>query len=150
MLVNHDFDELVSILENEKKATLIFLETLHKEREVVTQGQINDLDKIIADKIRIIDELEAINEQRSQCLQSHGYHKNKAGMQQWLNQQPSASISHELWDQLIALVKQAKQENQTNGRAISLQLEYNQRLYVALHSAAGNISLYGSKGQAVI
>ncbi len=150
MLDCHDFDELVSILENEKKTTLIFLEILRKEREILTRGQINDLDQIVADKTKILDELETINEQRSQYLLSHGYHKNKAGMQQWLNEQPFVSTLHELWCQLITLAKQAKQENQTNGRAISLQLEYNQRLYVALHSAAGNISLYGSKGQAVI
>jgi len=150
MLDCHDFDELVSILENEKKTTRIFLEILRKEREILTRGQINDLDQIVADKTKILDELETINEQRSQYLLSHGYHKNKAGMQQWLNEQPFVSTLHELWDQLITLAKQAKQENQTNGRAISLQLEYNQRSYVALHSAAGNISLYGSKGQAVI
>lgn len=150
MLDCHDFDELVSILENEKKTTLIFLEILRKEREILTRGQINDLDQIVADKTKILDELETINEQRSQYLLSHGYHKNKAGMQQWLNEQPFVSTLHELWDQLITLAKQAKQENQTNGSAISLQLEYNQRLYVSLHSAAGNISLYGSKGQALI
>ena len=47
MLDCHDFDELVSILENEKKTTLIFLEILRKEREILTRGQINDLDQIV-------------------------------------------------------------------------------------------------------
>ncbi|MDC8445854.1 MAG: flagellar protein FlgN [Nitrosomonas sp.] len=150
MLENQDFNELVSILENEMKTTLIFLEILHEEREILTQGQINDLDKVVADKAKIIDELEAINEQRSQYLLSHGYHKNKAGMRQWLDEQPFGIKLHELWDQLIILAKQAKQENQTNGRAISLQLQYNQRSYLALQSAAGNISLYGPKGQVLI
>src|SRR5690606_17808610 len=103
MLDCHDFDELVSILENEKKTTLIFLEILRKEREILTRGQINDLDQIVADKTKILDELETINEQRSQYLLSHGYHKNKAGMQQWLNEQPFVSTLHELWDQLITL-----------------------------------------------
>lgn len=150
MLENQDFDELVSILEDEKKSTLIFLEILRKEREVLTRGQINDLDKIIADKSKTIDKLEAIDEQRSQYLLSHGYEKNKVGMQQWLDEHPFDAKLHELWDQLIILAKQAKQENQTNGRAISLQLQYNQRSYLALQSAAGNISLYGPKGQVLI
>lgn len=150
MLENQDFDELVSILENEMKTARIFLEILHQEREILTRGEINDLDKIVTDKIKIIDELEAINEQRSAYLLSHGCHKNKTCMRQWLDEQPFGSKLHELWDQLIILAKQAKQENQTNGRAISLQLQYNQRAYFALQSAAGNISLYGPKGQVLI
>lgn len=150
MLENQDFDEFVSILENEKKTTLMFLEILYKEREVLTRGQINDLDTIVTDKTRIVNELEAINEQRSQYLLSQGYQRNKLGMQHWLDEHPFGARLHELWDQLIILAKQVKQENQTNGRAISLQLQYNQRSYLALQSASGSVSLYGPKGQILI
>jgi flagella synthesis protein FlgN len=71
-------------------------------------------------------------------------------MLHWLDEHPFSTRLHELWDQLIILAKQAKQENQTNGRAISLQIQYNQRLYLALQSASGSISLYGPKGQVMI
>jgi flagella synthesis protein FlgN len=150
MFENQDFDEFALILENEKKTTMLFLEILHKEREVLTRGQINDLDTVVADKTKIINELETINEQRSQYLLSHGYQRSWRGMLHWLDEHPFSTRLHELWDQLIILAKQAKQENQTNGRVISLQIQYNQRLYLALQSASGSVSLYGPKGQVMI
>ncbi len=141
------FKEIVSVLEKEKRTTRTFLEILYKEEEILVQGRINDLDSVISKKTEIISELEKINEQRSQYLSSQGYPANKSGMQQWLAEHASGIELHELWNQLIKLARQANQINQINGRAILLQLQYNQRSYLALQSAAGNISLYGPKGQ---
>ncbi len=144
---DQSLEEIVSILEKEKRTTRMFLEILYEEEETLIQGRINDLDSVISEKTEIISELEKINEQRSQYLLSQGYPTNKAGMQQWLAEHACGIELHELWNQLIQLAKQANQINQINGRAILLQLQYNQRSYSALQSAAGNISFYGPKGQ---
>ncbi len=140
-------EEIVSILKKEKETTQMFLEILYKEEETLTQGRISDLDSVISEKAEIINELEKIDEQRSQYLLSQGYPTNKAGMQQWLAEHACSIGLHELWNQLIKLARQANQVNRINGKAISLQLQYNQRSYLALQSAAGNVSFYGPKGQ---
>ncbi|MBX3640187.1 MAG: flagellar protein FlgN [Nitrosomonas sp.] len=147
---NQSLEGIVSILEKEKETARIFLEILHKEEEALIQERVNDLDRIVSEKHKIITELEAINVQRSQYLLSQGYPASKVGMQQWLTKYADDIELHELWNQLIILAKQANQINQINGRAILLQLQYNQRSYLALQSAAGNIFFYGPKGQAYI
>jgi flagella synthesis protein FlgN len=48
------------------------------------------------------------------------------------------------------LAQIAQKISHSNGLIISTRLQHNQRAFAALHCAAGNISLYGPKGQAYI
>jgi len=146
--LNHE--EMIAVIENEKHATQLFLEILKKEEEILMQGRVNDLDMLVSDKTKLFNRLEALSGQRLQYLLAQGYPANREGMQYWLAQHPDCDEIHELWRQLIALAKQAQQMNEINGKVIAMQLQYNQRSYLALQSAAGNISFYGAKGQAYI
>ena len=142
--------EVVSILENEKKTAQLFLEILHKEEAVLIQGRMHDLDFILAEKIKLANQLETLNKERTQYFTAQGYPTDKSSIQQWLAKLTGGTNPRQLWDEFLSLMKRAQQINQANGQAIALLLQHNQRTYLALQNAAGNISLYGPKGQAFI
>lgn len=142
--------EIVSILENEKKTAQLFLEILHKEEAILTQGRTHDLDFVLSEKIKLMNQLETQDNERTQYFTTQGYPTDKSGIQQWLTRLTGDVNPHQLWSEFLGLMKRARQINQTNGQAITLLLQHNQRAYLALQNAAGNIALYGPKGQAFI
>jgi len=144
-----DSSEFITALMDEKKTVQVFIETLKKEEEALIQGEIDNIDSLASDKTRLVEKLMSLGEQRSQFLLSQGLTTDSAGMNKWLAMNPDSTLQT-LWGELLELAKTAKQINQANGLVISSQLQHNQRAFSALQSAAGNISLYGPKGQAFI
>ncbi len=142
-----DATEFTAALLDEKNTIQIFIEILKKEEDALVQGKIDDVDFLASDKTRLVEKLTQLGEQRSQYLLSQGLSTDSAGMNEWLEKHVDAQT---LWNELLQLAKNAKQINQTNGLVISAQLQHNQRAFSALQSAAGNISMYGPKGQAFI
>lgn len=142
--------EIVTILENEKNTARLFLEILHKEEAILVQGRMHDLDFILSEKIKLANQLETLDDKRTQYFTAQGYPTDKSGIQLWLEKLTGDVNPRQLWDEFLSLMKRARQMNQTNGKAIALLLQHNQRAYLALQNAAGNISLYGPKGQAFI
>lgn len=142
-------DKFVATIDDEKRTVQAFVEVLKKEEDALIHGRIDDLDMLASDKARLVEKLDYLTKQRMQYLSFLGYSPDKSGMQLWLSKQTDTEL-HAIWNELSELAKIAQQINQTNGKVISTQLLYNQRAYMALQSAAGNISLYGSKGQAFV
>lgn len=142
-------DKFVATIDDEKRTVQEFVEVLKKEEDALINGRIDDLDGLASDKARLAEKLEYHAKKRMQYLSFLGYSPDKSGMQLWLSKQTNAEL-HTIWNELTEFARTAQQINRTNGQIISTQLQYNQRTYMALQSAAGNISLYGPKGQAFI
>ncbi len=143
--------EFYAVLMDEKNTIQGFIEILKKEEDALVQGKIDDVDFLASDKTRQVEKLMQLGEQRSQYLLSQGLSTDSVGMNEWLAKNViNHSDVQTLWDELLLLAKNAKEINQTNGLIISSQLQHNQRAFSALQSAAGNISMYGPKGQAFI
>ena len=142
-------DKFVTTIDDERRTVQEFVEVLRKEEDALINGRIDDLDGLASDKVRLVAKLEYQAKKRVQYLSFLGYSPNKSGMQLWLSKQENAEL-HTIWNELTEFAKIAQQINKTNGQIISTQLQYNQRAYIALQSAAGNISLYGPEGQAFI
>lgn len=143
--------EFYAVLMDEKNTIQRFIEILKKEEDALVQGNIDDVDFLASDKTRLVEKLIQLGEQRSQYLLTQGLSTDSAGMNEWLAKHAvNNSDAQKLWNELLLLAKNAKQINQTNGLIISSQLQHNQRAFSALQSAAGNISMYGPKGQAFI
>ncbi len=142
-------DEFVTAINSEKNIVSSFVEVLKKEENILMSGQIDDLDLLVSQKSQLVEQLEVFEKHRAQYLLSLGYTPNKDGMQSWLSKQEDIELQTN-WDELIGLAEIAKQINEVNGQIISTQQRYNQRAYLSLQSASGNISLYGPKGQAFV
>ncbi|MDR4513166.1 flagellar protein FlgN [Nitrosomonas sp.] len=149
MTVIQSPEGFVVAIDNEICTVKAFVKLLKKEEDALIHGRIDELDMLASDKTRLVEKLESFSKQRKQYLSFLGYSPDKSGMNSWLTKQTNTEL-REQWSQLIELAKTAQQINLTNGKVISTHLQYNQRTYLALQSAAGNISLYGPKGQAFI
>jgi len=147
MHVTQSYDEFVAAIYNEKRIVNLFVEVLKKEEIALTHGQIDELDLLVSEKAQLVEQLEELEKNREQYLLSFGCTPDKNGMHSWLSKQEDMELQA-VWNELIEMAKIAKQVNQVNGQMISTQQLYNQRAYLSLQSAAGNISLYGPKGQA--
>ncbi|SEM75910.1 flagella synthesis protein FlgN [Nitrosomonas marina] len=138
-----------AIIDSEICTVKNFIEVLKKEEDALIQGRIDELDMLVSDKSRLAEKLEDLSDQRLRYLSISGCSPDKSGMQSWLAKQPKKELTAS-WFQLIELAKSAQQINQTNGKVISTRLQHAQRAHLSLQSAAGNISLYGPKGQVFV
>ena len=139
--------EFVANLQAELDAIKAFNGVLQKEQRTLVNGDIEDLDYLASEKERLIEQLTTLNEQRNQFLFSQGLLTGTEGMKKLLATDHSYSESNRIWHDLLALVAVTSQLNKTNGTIINARLQHTERSLTALQCAAGNFSLYGSKGQ---
>jgi len=141
-------------LKNEKGIFQAFIEILKKEENALVEGKIETIDFLASDKSRLIEELIQFDEHRTDYLKKQGLTLEKKSIDTWLigliEQHSNLLEVKNLWNELLDLAKLAQQLNHSNGLMISTQLQHNQRAFAALHCAAGNVSLYGPKGQTYI
>ncbi|QOJ23134.1 MAG: flagellar protein FlgN [Gammaproteobacteria bacterium] len=141
-------------LETERNIFQAFIEILKKEESALIEGKIEEIDHLASDKSRLIEELIQFDEDRNEYLKKQGLILEKDSINNWLSelakQYSNLSKIRILWNELLDLAKIAQQLNHSNGLMISTQLQHNQRAFAALHCAAGNVSLYGPKGQTYI
>ena len=135
-------------LQAELVAIKAFNGILQKEQRTLVNGNVEDLDYLASEKERLIEQLTNLNEQRNQFLSSQGLLTDAGGMKKLLSTDDSYSESNKTWYELLELVAITSQLNKTNGTIINTRLQHTQRSLTALQCAAGNISLYGPKGQA--
>lgn len=135
-------------LKTEKNVLCAFIEILKKEEHALIDGKIDEIDYLTSDKSRLIEELIQLDDKRSEYMKQQGLSFEKNIVNAWLTEQcadqPDVKV---LWDELLSLAQTAQQLNHTNGLIISNHLQHNQRAFSALHCAAGNVSLYGPRGQ---
>lgn len=138
-------------LETERNTLRAFIEILKKEENALIEGKIEKIDYLASDKSSLIEELIQFDDHRNEFLRKQGLSLEKNSINAWLSEQHSGQSEIKiLWNELLDLVKTAQQLNHSNGLIISTQLQHNQRAFSALHCAAGNVSLYGPKGQTYI
>ena len=132
--------EFVSCLKSEIQLLQALIETLKQEINAFTLNSFNDLECIVSKKTMLLEQLNFL-----------GISKERRAINIWLETHcqdyPELKKS---WDDLMALADKARKINSTNGLIISTYSEYNKRAFTTLNFAAGNISLYGPKGQACI
>ena len=136
----------------EAKELRSFIDILKKEELALVQGKIDEIDFYASDKLRSIEILIQLNDQREEYFKAQGLTLDKSFINNWLCKQQNSDQTNivEIWNELLDLAKTAQHINQSNGLIISTRHQYHQRALAALHSAAGNVSCYGPKGQAYI
>jgi flagella synthesis protein FlgN len=105
-----------------------------------------ELARIKSEKVVLLSQFA---ESRSRFLSEQGYAQEQGSMAKWLQQQGDGGNPQitELWQQLLALAKNAQQLNQINGNMIDTRLRNNQQALAILQAAAKQNALYGPDGQ---
>ena len=151
MIASKCLASFTSDLEIERNTLQAFIEILKKEEQALIHGRIEALDDFASDKSRLIEKLIQHDDQRKEYTQNQESTVAKDNMNTRLIEQHTDQLKAQvLWNELLELARAAQQLNHSNGLIISSQLKYNQRAFTTLQCAAGNVSLYGPKGQAYI
>ncbi len=141
----------ISDLEVEKNTLQAFIEILKKEENALIEGKIEEIDHLASDKSRLVDKLIQLDDHRNEFPQVQELTLRKNHTSTEVTEQHSGQSRIQiLWNELLELAKIAQLLNHSNGLIISTYLQHNQRAFTALHCAAGNVSLYGPKGQTYI
>ena len=147
-------DSFISVsttLLEEMKALRSFIEILKKEEQVLIEGKIEEIDFYSSEKSRLTEILTQFNDQREKYLKAQGIDLEKNCMNNLLSKQNSdQNRIIDTWNELLDLAGIAKKLNQSNGLIITARYQHHQRALAAIHSAAGNVSCYGPKGQPCI
>jgi flagella synthesis protein FlgN len=151
MTVSLCLTSFISDLKTEKITLQAFIKILEKEENALVQGEIVNIDYLASDKSHLIEKLIQLDNNRTEYFQNQGLTLEKNCLNMWLAKQYKVYSELEtLWKELLELARTAQQLTHTNNLIISARLQYNERAFAALHCAAGNVSLYGPKGQAYI
>ena len=135
----------------EKKLFEELVGILKQEENVLTQSSFNKLDDFVSKKASLLEQLSQLDFKRNQHFKNNGVALEKKSINQWLEIScPNNNEIQDLWNELLVLADAARKLNHTNGLIISKYLQHNQRTFVALQCASGNVSLYGPSGQACI
>lgn len=140
-----------SCLNIEKKLFEELVGILKQEESALTQSSFNKLDDFVSKKASLLEQLSQLDFKRNQHFKNNGVALEKKSINQWLeiNRSNNNEIQ-DLWNELLVLADAARKLNHTNGLIISKYIQHNQRTFVALQCASGNVSLYGPSGQACI
>ena len=138
-------------LKIEKKLFEELIGILKQEENALTQSSFNKFDDFVSKKTSLLEQLSQLDFKRNQHFKNNGVALEKKSINQWLEIScPNNNEIQDLWNELLVLADAARKLNHTNGLIISKYLQHNQRTFVALQCASGNVSLYGPSGQACI
>ena len=143
--------ELASCLKIEKKLFEELVNILKQEENVLMQSSFNKLDDFVSKKASLLEQLSQLDFKRNQHFKNNGVALEKKSINQWLEIScPNNNEIQDLWNELLVLADAARKLNHTNDLIISKYIQHNQRTFVALQCASGNVYLYGPSGQACI
>lgn len=143
-----DLIYFINDLEAEKNVLYAFIEILKEEERALVHDRSNEIDYLTSEKSRLLEELQRFDRRRDEHLKQQGIIPEKTTMSNWIAKNCTKYPNlKNLWIDLIELAKAAQQLNRTNGLIINNYLQHNLRACAALHCAAGNVSLYGPRGQ---
>lgn len=119
------------------------------EQACLLRNDVDALLELAEIKSRTVERLSELAASRAAHLGDRGLLPNSAGMQQWLDSQPSADGAEldQAWGRVLALATEARALNNVNGGLIALRVNHGQAALSTLQAAAKRHSVYGPDGQ---
>ncbi|MES2354496.1 MAG: flagellar protein FlgN [Pseudomonadota bacterium] len=139
---------LGALLEQEQQGLAQLLILLPREQTALTEGNIDEVSNCAAEKAVLMDCLNKIVGQRTDCIKSAGFGADPASMTRlFATHKDLAKVCYRLWSQVLASWQQAHKEHQLNETIAQIRLKQTERSLNVLHQAAGAPSGYGSDGR---
>ncbi len=124
-----------------------FHRTLQHEHAALLQGETERLLQLAQHKSELIEKLSRFSAERSRMLQGAGHENTPTGIAALLEALGVDAATRKLWNDLLAVVREAEQINRSNGILIETHLSHNQKALAVLRAAANPGNLYGANGQ---
>ena len=139
--------DLLSLVNRETALVVQFLDVLHQEQEALQSGNVATLAALVGTKTRLVDELNATASERNQLLTRVGMPSEKAGMQAWLQKNPTEKTLQKIWSDLLKKAGEARVLHQQNSKLLALHVQRTNDALAVLNQKLQNSLLYGPDGQ---
>ena len=132
--------QLARIVEDEARLLEQFIALLTEEESLLVQGQTDALLGIADQKTQIYRRLQFLHDERSRTVT-----RSRSGsLPAALAAAPGNTTGR--WEDVLALAREARQRNTTNGKLIADRMKHNQAALTVLLAAADQPQLYGPEG----
>ena len=134
----------------EREITLIsrFVTSLQEEQEALKAANPESLPTIHEEKSRLVDQLNALENERIQLVGGSANMPDRERMAAWLQVHPNEKTVAGHWKKLIELAQEAKRLSDLNAALVKLHLEKTTQALAILTRHAQENLFYGSDGQA--
>lgn len=139
---------LAEIIAAEADLVSAFVLLLNEEQDALKLGKADLLPGIVERKAAITGELAPVSAARNAELGRTGLMQDRAGVEAWLEKQPTDKLVRQHWQKLLSLAAEAKELNRVNGELIRLRMQNNTQVLEILLSTANRQDLYSADGQA--
>jgi flagella synthesis protein FlgN len=135
-------------LQNEHATMTILLDLLKQEQENLVSADTEALEQATPAKTDMVRRMAAATSERHQALAAAGFPASDSGMESWIAASADDSAAS-LWNALLDLTREAKEQNRVNGMLIARHLANNQNLLNAMRQPASgpDSPVYGPGGQ---
>jgi flagellar biosynthesis protein FlgN len=140
--------DIAAITEREVALIARFVELLKEEQDSLRGTDPSQLPELGTAKAALVEQLNALEDQRVAALAMPVGDKPRAAMEKWLAANPAQLAAAVNWTKLLALADEARQLHQLNAGLVALHLQRTQEALAILHGRNASETLYGSDGQA--
>ncbi|WP_423681954.1 flagella synthesis protein FlgN [Undibacterium sp. WLHG33] len=140
-------EAILQCLKAEKEAMTALADLLKEEQAALVEGDVVRLNQTSVQKNDLVRQLADFDKLRHSHLKQQGFGEDADSTLNFVRQSPEAQS---LWDSLLTLTAQAKEDNKTNGLMITRRLSQNQTALSAFQQGTTTGSLYGPDGQSSI
>ena len=120
-------EELVTLLQEERRLTHRLLELLRSEHRTLSGDDIDALAPLVEAKHCLIADMEALENRRIGLLRDASYPATETGMLDYLaRHQPSAKQDvHRCWREVLTLAEDCRQQNLINGSIMQARYRHS-------------------------
>lgn len=123
---------------------------LKQEQNQLVDANIEGLSALVEQKSALINRMSELAMARLNALAEAGFAAEEASMQKWLTSPSSKpgnqTATKKIWEELLTLIRSAKEMNRTNGLLIGTHMSRNQMTLQVLQGNEGG-QVYGPDGQ---
>lgn len=121
---------------------------LKKEQLALANNDIDALDKTTSSKTELLRTIAELEKIRTNKVAALGFNGKPDGMHKYFAHNPvETKTCSDLWEKLLRISEQAKEDNRTNGLLINRRLSQNQAALNVLGRGSSSGALYGPTGQ---
>jgi flagella synthesis protein FlgN len=135
-------------LRDEQQLIGSIVELMKTEQQFLVSADADGLSSINPKKLQLAQKMAELSRLRHRALGAAGFQATEAGMEPWLAVGGNDEL-RSLWNQLLALTREAKELNRVNGMLVNKQMAHTQGMLNALRPAAAGAGVYGPGGQSM-
>ena len=120
---------------------------LEAEREALRLADPDKLLTLTATKLEHVSALEHLASERAAAVAAAGCIDMGASLDAWLAGSPQADVVRAAWSMLQKCAREARRQNELNGRLMRHQQQHFNAAFSALLQAAGVPPIYGADGR---